>query len=272
MATYYLTRLYVYTGSIPIGAAARPHRALGCKEAGAPRKLTLGNALPKTRFGHLHWNEAMTNKPKRKIVRSPNRNASTSKITKEKLISAVTELLNDHFPEQITGEMILEKSSVSRGSLYHHFDDVSDLMEQALVRKFASHVDESNKALTTLIEDSASGEEMLTNLLSVTRVIHSPENSSNRIFRARIISLAESNERLTQLLSKEQKRLTDTIIGLFKKAQDKGWMKKDFDPAIASIFIQAYTLGRVIDDIAEEKIDPDAWNAFINKVIRTMFC
>lgn len=168
--------------------------------------------------------------------------------------------------------MVIEKSSISRGSLYHHFEDFSDLIEQALVRKFASHVDDSIMPLTKLVRDSASGEEMLANLLNVTKAIHAPENSAKRIFRARLISLAEANDRLTRRLAEEQGRLTRAITDIFVQCQNKGWMQKDFDPAIAAIFIQAYTLGLVVDDIAEEKIDPVAWNDFINKVIRTMFC
>lgn len=214
----------------------------------------------------------MVDKSTRKIIRSPNRKKTAPHPTKESLILTVIEFLADYFPEQITSEMVIEKSSISRGSLYHHFEDFSDLIEQALVRKFASHVDDSIMPLTKLVRDSASGEEMLANLLHVTKAIHAPENSANRIFRARLISLAEANDRLTRRLAEEQGRLTRAITDIFVQCQNKGWMQKDFNPAVAAIFIQAYTLGLVVDDIAEEKIDPVAWNDFINKVIRTMFC
>lgn len=214
----------------------------------------------------------MADRKSRKIVRSPSRKVTAAPPTKVRLIESAIELLDAHFLEEITTDMILQHSSVSRGSLYHHFEDFSDLMEQALVRKFSSHVDESIEPLTKLLQDSASGEEMLANLSNVTKAIHSPENSANRFFRARIISLAEANDRLTQRLAQEQKRLTDTITDIFTQCQNKGWMNKNFDPAVAAIFIQSYTLGRVIDDVADDKVDPDAWNNFINNMIRTTFC
>lgn len=69
----------------------------------------------------------------------------------------------------------------------------------------------------------------------------------------------------------EQKRLTDSLTALFETNQQRGWMRPDFDPAVASIFIQAYTLGRVIDDVSQEKVDPDHWDDFINQAIRALF-
>jgi hypothetical protein len=34
-----------------------------------------------------------------------------------------------------------------------------------------------------------------------------------------------------------------------------------------AVFIQAYTLGRVVDDISTEKVDPQKWNDLIGKII-----
>ena len=34
-----------------------------------------------------------------------------------------------------------------------------------------------------------------------------------------------------------------------------------------AVFIQAYTLGRVVDDISAEKVDPEKWKDLIHEVI-----
>lgn len=213
----------------------------------------------------------MITSQKRKIVRAPNRSKRTPPPTKEKLLATATSLIEIYHLEEITSEMVLEECDVSRGSLYHHFEDFSDLLEQALVRKFAGHVDESIEALTRVVYDSQSVDEVLGQLSQTLTVIHSAANSPNRYFRARLIGLAESNERLTERLAKEQNRLSATITTLFAECQRKGWMNGDFDPSVASIFIQAYTLGKVIDDVSDEKIDPDSWNRFIGKALRLLF-
>jgi CDGSH-type Zn-finger protein len=53
--------------------------------------------------------------------------------------------------DEITSENVLDISGISRGSLYHHFEDFSELLELAQVRRFASYVNKSiGGALTDL--------------------------------------------------------------------------------------------------------------------------
>lgn len=208
-----------------------------------------------------------------RTVRAPKRpTKAVGQRTMKLLIETALALLETMDIAEITSDLVLEKAGVSRGSLYHHFEDFSDLLEHALVQKFSAQVDDNVAVLAEMIEASASQDEMLARLSVVTQAIHAVANSRNRFFRARIIALAEANVRLMQRLSLEQQRLTDALAALFAEGQRRGWMRQDFDPAVASVFIQAYTLGRVIDDVSETKIDPAAWHAFVNKAIRALFC
>jgi hypothetical protein len=79
--------------------------------------------------------------------------------------------------------------------------------------------------------------------------------------------LTYSSPRFHDALGKEQERLTEAFIDLFKEAQNKGWMSTDIDARAAAVFVQAYTVGRVVDDIAPEKVDPDAWISLIMVVV-----
>ncbi len=54
--------------------------------------------------------------------------------TKEELIQTVVVLLEGTTLNQITSEQVLAISGISRGSLYHHFEDFSELLELAQVR------------------------------------------------------------------------------------------------------------------------------------------
>lgn len=208
-----------------------------------------------------------------RAVRAPkSQRRTTAHATKERLLDAATALVEAFDIGEITSEMVLESSGISRGSLYHHFEDFSDLLEQALVRKFAALVDANIVAFEELLRSSRSQADMLAGLSLAARAIHAPERSANRFFRARIIALSEANPRLTLRLAAEQKRLTDALADLFAENQRRGWMRPGVNPAVASIFVQAYTLGRVIDDVAAERIDPEEWNAFIDDAIHLLFC
>lgn len=208
----------------------------------------------------------------RKIRGAVQRRVPTAQPTKEKLLQTALTLLETHFPEDITGDMILDHSGISRGSLYHHFLDVSDLLEQALVRRFSRRVDAGIDAFNAMFDSCATPDDLYAQLCIMTEETQSQENRQHRFVRARMIGFAEGNDRLTQRLGTEQQRMTDAIARIFAKAQEKGWMNMAFDPTTAALFVQAYTLGRVIDDISLDHVDQASWNDLIKRVIKLVFC
>ena len=190
--------------------------------------------------------------------------------TKEKLITTVVEMLQEG-PAEGRIEEILKRSGVSTGSLYHHFEDLEDLIECAYARRFAMFVDVSIGLLANVSETVTSREEMLAGLFEVTRLTQSSALKPIRYERARIVSMAQHNERFASALRVEQQRLTDAIEDLIRNAQEHEWMNKDFDPRVGAVMIQAYTLGKVVDDVSEEPMDPEAWDRLVNMIIEKVF-
>ena len=72
--------------------------------------------------------------------------------TKRALVATVLEFLKDTKPSDLTSEAILAKSGISKGSLYHHFEDFDDLIETAEVIKYAAYVDQSIHLLTKVFQ------------------------------------------------------------------------------------------------------------------------
>ena len=57
----------------------------------------------------------------------------TNHPTKSSLIECAADLLDKYRFDEITVEMILDRSSISKGSLYHHFEDIYHLLEAAMI-------------------------------------------------------------------------------------------------------------------------------------------
>jgi hypothetical protein len=72
-------------------------------------------------------------------------------------------------------------------------------------------------------------------------------------------------------LGAEQQRLTDALTALARQAQDNDWFTHDLDPAAIAVFIQAYTLGKAVDDVAPRHVDQQAWEHLVNTIIATVF-
>jgi AcrR family transcriptional regulator len=193
--------------------------------------------------------------------------AKTSHPTRDRLIETMVELLDGSDPEHITADQVLSASGVSKGSLYHHFEDFEDLLEAALIARFSVNVDVTIDTMSKILATVNSRDEMLEALRELNVYNQAQSRSSYRLERARAAGLTYSSPRFHDALGKEQERLTEAFIDLFKEAQNKGWMSTDIDARAAAVFVQAYTVGRVVDDIAPEKVDPDAWISLIMVVV-----
>jgi hypothetical protein len=44
-------------------------------------------------------------------------------------------------------------------------------------------------------------------------------------------------------------------------------MSTGVDARAAAVFVQAYTVGRIVDDISPEKVDPEAWINLVMHVV-----
>ena len=192
--------------------------------------------------------------------------------TKARLIETTVELMETKLPGDIAVDEILEKSGISKGSLYHHFEDLNELLEVAQVSRYANWVDRSVALLTDLITSAKTIEEFRKGLIQVTTITQSPEFRKTRYERARTIASSENSPRFEKALAQEQDRLTDALEDLIYEAQAKKLWRGDVDPRAAAVFVQAYTLGKIVDDFAEKPMDPEKWNQLITTILdRTFF-
>jgi AcrR family transcriptional regulator len=193
--------------------------------------------------------------------------------TKRALVQTVLDELKTKKALDLTSELILEKSGISKGSLYHHFEDFDDLIETAQVFRYAAYVDQSIHLLTKVFQISKSRDEMVAELKKVTRFTQSPDLMPQRMDRATSISLANANPRMMKKMHAQQDRLNEAIIDIFREARDRGWINKEIDLHAGAIFIQAYTLGVIINDVSGTKVNANAWeeliDLFLEKVIAT---
>lgn len=187
--------------------------------------------------------------------------------TKKSLVDAACELLEGLRADEIQVDEVLQHSGISKGSLYHHFEDFAELIETSLVTRFVIGADRDLAYLTTIFETSTSQNDLLAKLEIVTERTQSEANKARRFERAEVLARSQRNPRLQTLLAREQQRVTNEFTELVKLGQQKGWFRQDISASAVAVLIQAYTLGRLIDDIAEHPIQVSDWNCLINEVL-----
>ena len=191
--------------------------------------------------------------------------------TKRLLVESTISLLETQGAEQVTSDGVLQLSGVSKGSLYHHFADFSELMEYAQVFLFSKYVESSIDRIQALVAFAQTREDILAGLRQNTFSSQAPELARSRYFRVRAIATAIHNDRMREIFSVEQQRLTDSLAGLFAVAQSRGWATKRINPQTVGVFVQAYTIGRVIDDFPERHMDPEKWAELISTILEKLF-
>jgi hypothetical protein len=187
--------------------------------------------------------------------------------TKQALIVTACELLERLRADEIQVDEVLQKSGISKGSLYHHFEDFGELVEEALVQRFVLGSERDIETLKSIFANAADRANLLKNLELVTEQSQSVANRSRRFERAEIISRSQRNPRLESRLAAEQQRVNDEFEELVRLGQSRGWFRPELRSDAVAIFIQAYTLGRLVDDISEKHVDGKNWNFLINQVL-----
>ena len=197
--------------------------------------------------------------------------AKTNHPTKVTLLECVAQLLETHPSEEISVDLVCKTSGVALGSLYHHFKDLPDLLDQALVYRFSRYVDRSIEWLNEALTNSKTKEEFFAGLMRVTRGTQTKELQGIRRERAGAIYRTGTHSAFAQALGLEQQRLTDEIANVVSEAQKNGWVNANIDAKAAAVLIQAYSLGRIVDDISPSPMDNDKWIALIDRLAEKVF-
>lgn len=187
--------------------------------------------------------------------------------TRQKLIETTVSLLDTLRPAEITVEMILQQSGISKGSLYHHFEDVEELFEAAEISRFILSVDQAVEKLQAAIEVATTPEELAETIRQSTRSTQRPGLAPLRLERARTLGRTLGNERFRKALGREQQRATYAIADIIQTAKSKGLIKEHVNPQAFAVFIQAYSLGRAVDDITYDPISEPDWGNMINEIV-----
>ena len=196
---------------------------------------------------------------------------STMHPTKKVLLETVITLLDSKKPEEILSDDVLRISGISKGSMYYHYKDWYEIIEDAICERFGRYVDRSVELCEYAIHNAKSRDELVAILKNVTRETQKPEQTESRYARVRAIAMASQSERMKLKLGKVQEHLTEALEDLFREAKERGWADASVDARSAAVLVQAYTFGHVVDDFTPEHMDIEEWYRVVDAVVEKVF-
>jgi len=191
--------------------------------------------------------------------------------TKVLLQETAISLIDEFGPQGFTVETLLETSKISKGSLYHHYHDFSDVIEQAQVARFSRYVDQDIMLLVGLLKSATSREDLESKFAMIVQGAGLPGRDASRADRAAILGMARHSKKLADGLAIEQQRVTDVLTDIAREMQERGWINKDLDAAVVATFVQAYSMGFVLNDITASPISIERWSSFISFMLGKIF-
>ncbi len=141
----------------------------------------------------------------------------------------------------------------------------------ALLARYAKWVDINVATMSHILVNAKSSKDIYSGLVEVTERSQDRNLSKERFFRAEALAKANSSPRFAKKLQDLQQQLTDSLTDLIREAQEKNFYDKSNDPQAVAVFIQAYTLGKIVDDISLSQVNQESYNALINKIIKEIF-
>jgi len=186
--------------------------------------------------------------------------------TQEILIDAVLSLAETRPIREIIVDDVLRFSGVSRGSLYHHFEDYNDLLDVAQVSFFAKLVDEAISSAMKTLRTAKTREEWLELDKAATRKNNSGKRRKERVMRAHILANTFDSPKMMKLMQSEQDRLTRSMTDIYREAVNRGWGNSNLDPEAAVVLVQSYYIGRLIGDLSRSGLPDDKWLSFLDRL------
>ena len=186
--------------------------------------------------------------------------------TQQILIETVLSLAHTQPIRDIKVDEVLNGSGISRGSLYHHFDDYNDLIDVAQIYFFSQLVDDTISAAVKNLRLAKTHEEWRELDKALIRKNNSSKRRKERIMRAHILANSFDTPKMMHLMQIEQDRLTGAMSEVYREVTQRGWGNTTLDPETAAIFMQSQYIGRLIGDLTKNGLSDEKWLSFLDKL------
>lgn len=191
--------------------------------------------------------------------------------TAQNLVDTVKEMLVHTPYNSLKSENVLFRSGVSRGPLYHHFENFEDLIEVAQTQIYQDYVGAVVAALTriaTTLGDPLATRQEFVKILEESEKVTTLERRRQRVG---LIHNAASIDSFQEILSATQESLNRKWMQIYEVCVAKGWASPEFDSRTVAILMQSAFFGRILDDISPVHIRPEAWITTLSRLFDCFF-
>lgn len=189
------------------------------------------------------------------------------------IVEVTAEMLEKQGEAAFRIEDMMERTGVSKSSLYLRFKDRDGLLAAAYGHIFQGIVAESITALEFIVHRATDTKSLRSALHAATSFVSAPDRHSARIDRAAIIAGTRGRPQYRAALAEAQASLTERMVTLIEFGKKRGLIRLRHPSRTTAHYLQAVTFGLVIAEIEQvhDPVDSAAWVALINETIDHLF-
>lgn len=188
----------------------------------------------------------------------------------DSILDVTVELLLEHGEAGFRIEDVIDRTGVSKSSLYLHFGGRDGLIESACLEIFSRQVTANIDESIATLESIQTAEQLWDAIPALVDIAIYDTPDDVRWNRVMMLAAAHSRPRLYEELGKRQMRLNLALTAAVSSLQERGVVTKDIGAGEFAILLQTVSFGRVFRDL-----DPtmgsrniDEWRAMAVAVYR----
>jgi AcrR family transcriptional regulator len=164
---------------------------------------------------------------------------------------------------------ICDATGVNYGSVYHHFGSREGVIDAAYAMIFTSLAEADIAGLRRISSSSSDFADYPDAMLTITSALTAGlERRERRSLRMRIVAASLTRPQLRTAIAVEEHRLSEELVRLAERGQERGWLRRDLTPRAIAVLVQVLLIGRTIDDISSTPIDDVEWAEAMTTVLR----
>jgi AcrR family transcriptional regulator len=192
--------------------------------------------------------------------------------SRKQLIDVALEIILHEGIDALRIEDVCERVGVTKGSLYWHFQDRQGLIREALFEQLRQLTAEQLEALDEAIDSAASRDEYLIRVADTLVDPFDPAESEARWQRWEMLAIARRDPELRELMADLQRRHQRYLASVMSKAQARGILRSDVDPAAVAAAMTAIALGsNNLSYLDGDGPTQEAWNGLLLLMINMLF-
>lgn len=186
----------------------------------------------------------------------------------EQILRTARDLVNEGGESNFRIADLVERSGKSVGSIYHSFGSREGVLEAVWTMQMAESWEVDATRLQLLLSMVTTPDELDGAVVMLARELHDPARSEQLWAKLEVIAAARRRPSLRRVVERAQQTMTDTYTDALKDLQQRGVVAADVDARAVAVFVQAFTIGRIVAEL--DGTNHDGFDEWVEVVRRTL--